>query len=147
MSLDEASQNQIKTIAAAVRHAIENCSRDELPWPAFPRGACGDTCNVLAQVLHDEGFEGAEYICGNKYSSDGSPSSHAWLRFNGLIVDITADQFPEVADKVIVTSASKWHKNWEEDRPTLAALQYYPADANIQRLRTFHSLLKTRLRF
>jgi hypothetical protein len=77
-------------------------------------GACGDTSLVLGQFLHEAGFVGVEYICGDKYRADGKGYSHAWLRYEGLIVDITADQFPEVEEKVILTRSSEWHMGWEQ---------------------------------
>lgn len=144
MSTMKSAQQQIANIALAVRQSIEACTPDELPWREFPKGACGDTCLVLGQFLHDEGFQGAEYICGNKYRSDGKPYSHAWLRHGGLIIDITADQFAEVGAKVIVTSDSEWHKQWEEERPEPGALQEYGM-ANVQPLWILYSLLKRRL--
>jgi hypothetical protein len=146
MRILEAHQERVTEIAFAVRSAIEACTPDELPWRAFPKGACGDTCLILGQVLHDEGFQGAEYICGNKYRSDGKPYSHAWLRYEGLIIDITADQFPDVEEKVIVSSESKWHKQWDEELPESGVLQDYVA-STVQPLWKFYSLLKLQLHF
>lgn len=144
MQILDSHQERIAEIAFAVRSAIEACKPDELPWRAFPKGACGDTCLILGQVLHDEGFQGAEYICGNKYRSDGKPYSHAWLRYEGMIIDITADQFPDVGAKVIVSSESEWHKQWDEDRPESGVLQDY-AVSTVQPLWKLYSLLKPRL--
>lgn len=42
---------------------------------------------------------------------DNSRGSHAWLQLNGVIVDITADQFPDFNAKVIVTTKSDWHES------------------------------------
>jgi len=36
--------------------------------------------------------------------------SHAWLECGDLIVDITADQFPEIKEKILVTTDRYWHK-------------------------------------
>lgn len=55
--------------------------------------------------------------------------SHAWLEQGGLIVDITADQFPEVEDVVIVTYDSDWHQEWRGHMGVRAAsLAYYDND-------------------
>ena len=136
--------DQIVKIAFDVRMAIEACKPDELPWRTFPKGACGDTCLVLGQILHEAGFKGAEYVCGNKYRDDGKPYSHAWLRYDGLIIDITADQFPEVGSKVIVITESEWYKQWEEDRPESGVLQDYGV-ANVQLLWELYSIVKPQL--
>ena len=64
---------------------------------AFPRGACGHCSELLARYLFDElGIE-ATYAAGDvRHMVNGE--SHAWLEFNGLYIDISADQFglPEV---------------------------------------------------
>ena len=56
------------------------------------------------------------YVLGER-NSDGinGRHSHAWLEADGVIVDITADQFPEVDDKIIVTSHSDWHGTFERE--------------------------------
>lgn len=115
----------VAKIATAVRRAVDMCPPDALPWPTFPSGACGDTSLVLGQVLDDHGIGGFEYVCGYKYKDDGTSSSHAWLQKGPLIVDITADQFPEVLDAVIVSADSAWHAEWHADRPTAGALSAY----------------------
>ena len=90
------------------RHAL-----DQLDWGAmpmgfhnFPSGTCGDISDILANYLRSRGIEEIEYVCGT--FPDGK--NHAWLEVCGYIVDITADQFPDVSQSVIVTSASPWHE-------------------------------------
>lgn len=43
-------------------------------------------------------------------------NSHAWLRREDLIVDITADQFPDQHQPVIVERRSRWHASFRVDR-------------------------------
>lgn len=119
------------------------CEPTELPWSGFPRGACGDTALVLGQVLDDEGVEGFKYVCGNKYESDGRPSSHAWLQSGEWIVDITADQFPDVHESVIVTNKSEWHELWERQRPEPGTLREY--GSQVPQLWRLLSILKPKL--
>lgn len=119
--------NHVRKIAVAVRSALEWCPLDMLPWPSFPSGACGDTSLILGQVLEDHGIHGFDYICGYKYQTDGTTSSHAWLQKDSWIVDITADQFPEVFEAVIVSADSAWHTEWHDDRPTAGTLSAYGA--------------------
>jgi hypothetical protein len=38
-----------------------------------------------------------------------SLAAHAWLRRGGLTLDITADQFPGVAEPVVLTAEPTWH--------------------------------------
>jgi hypothetical protein len=135
---------RIEFIARAVRRAFETCKPSELPWPAFPRGACGDASLVLGQVLDDGGIKGFEYVCGNKYKVTGEwYSSHAWLSHGDCIVDITADQFADVSDSVIVSSNSQWHQQWIQDRPTAGTLLAYGHD--VPQLWRLLSLLRPKL--
>lgn len=138
-------RDRVEAIAIAVRRAIEMCDTRELPWPRFPRGACGDTALVLGQVLHDAGITGFEYICGKKYKEDGACLSHAWLKNGDWIVDITADQFPDIDAPVIVTRNSEWHNQWEHDRPTPSTLEAY--GSHVLQLWQLLSILKPRLKF
>lgn len=60
----------------------------------FPCGCCGDASELLAQYLLEHGIR-STYVCGNRYFDDPEEGtqSHAWLRVDGLIIDITGDQF------------------------------------------------------
>jgi hypothetical protein len=45
---------------------------------------------------------------------------HVWIVVDGITVDITADQFPDVTDSVIISADSPWHNALpliEEDHP------------------------------
>ena len=65
---------------------LPNCWR-------FPTGACEGTSLFLGEMLH-ELFPKADvtYIKGYKPCGE----MHFWLSIDGLIYDLTADQFPEV---------------------------------------------------
>lgn len=72
----------------------------------FPRGSCGDASELLGQYLSDSGLGTWSY-------RDGMQSdpffTHAWVERNGLILDITADQFPDVSEPVLLTADRTWH--------------------------------------
>lgn len=34
---------------------------------------------------------------------------HVWMVLDGISIDITADQFPGISEKVIVSRQSEWH--------------------------------------
>ena len=49
---------------------------------------------MLCQYLIDKGFSNIEYANGTYYSDDPENwQSHTWLVVEGIVVDITADQF------------------------------------------------------
>ncbi|MBL0385622.1 hypothetical protein JJB07_03070 [Tumebacillus sp. ITR2] len=103
---------KLTQFASRFRRMMEKCDPSELlQIPAlsrFPRGACGDTSDLLAMYLVDNGFSNVSYVCG----MDGS-QSHAWLEFDGWLVDITADQFVGVDESVIVTKDRSFHDRFK----------------------------------
>ena len=72
------TDNAICKIATQFRVAIEAArdanffTRDLVFWN-FPRGCCGDTCDMLAEHLRRRGVK-TIYVCG-----DDNGQSHAWL--------------------------------------------------------------------
>jgi hypothetical protein len=78
---------------------------------AFPKGVCGAVCFLLGHYLRANGFPGAEYVNGIR-RIDGE--SHAWIETDGIIVDITGDQFAEIAEEVVVTRDTSWHGQFSD---------------------------------
>jgi len=103
----------IQNAASKFRRAIE-ASDQEILRPVFhgkfPRGACGDASDLLATYLYEQGVGHFEYVLACRGSADnGTLRQHAWLEQDGLIVDITADQFQDAPKAVIVSANSDWH--------------------------------------
>lgn len=110
----------IERLAYDLRAVLESLA-PSLPigLAEFPRGACGDTSLLLGTLLVDHGVAGFEYICGDRGShDDGTWTSHAWLHRDGLVIDITADQFDDGPGPVIVSSDSAWHRGFDWDSPS-----------------------------
>lgn len=63
---------------------------------------------MLGDYLKRKGFGTALNVSGFI-----GQQSHAWLELNGLYIDITADQFPQIDDDVIVTSKSLFHEQFK----------------------------------
>ncbi len=112
-----------------VREALERMPQQRRPISLanFPSGSCGDTCLVVGTYLHEVcGLPLFDYVCGERGSQvDNSWTSHAWLKKDDLIVDITADQFPDGPGKVIVAEHSLWHQQFETEVPRPASLTLY----------------------
>ena len=100
---------ELSKLAHVFRQAIELCDRSQLPisFQSFPRGSCGDTCDLLAKWLEENGQTGFYYVCGWRQGG-----SHAWLERDGIILDITADQFVDMKQSVIVTDDPTWHETF-----------------------------------
>jgi hypothetical protein len=116
--MDEA---QARRLAQRFRRAIEDGTplAHDIVFERFPAGSCGDTALLLGRFLREHGARDIRYVLGKRRQGDDW-GSHAWLTVDGLIVDITADQFDEVDDPVIVAVASAWHAcAWQIDRDAL----------------------------
>ncbi|MBQ6483288.1 MAG: hypothetical protein IJI45_19460 [Anaerolineaceae bacterium] len=106
MEIPNKVDNQILiTLATQFRKAIENTPNLDIPLDQFPKGACGTTCDLLAEWLWEHGIE-SSYYCG-KRSNGGY--THAWLEVEGFIIDITGDQFPEFPKAVYVGPLTPFH--------------------------------------
>lgn len=110
---------QLTEFANRFRAAILRIPTDIRPigMREFPNGACGDTALLMGAYLADQGIQGFAYVCGTRGEhADGSWHSHAWLQHRRLVIDITADQFSDMPDAIIVSDTSKWHKQFRVER-------------------------------
>jgi hypothetical protein len=81
----------------------------------FPSGCCGFVSEMfLMPRLLNAGFISTKYVGGRKNEKG---ESHAWLEYKDYIIDITADQFPEITEPVLIIKkeASEFHKQFELD--------------------------------
>jgi hypothetical protein len=123
----------VSLAASRFRNAIVRCPRDDLrSLRDFPRGSCGDASVLLGEYLHQTGHGQWDYVAGER---EPDLHSHAWLEQDGLIVDITADQFDDVDEPVIVTSDRSWHQQFSSQEPRHPALidRYDPRTRTILR--------------
>ena len=103
--------DKIKVAASDFREAIEECKNSlGISFRNFPRGSCGDVAPLLGTYLIENNLGKFEYYLGDYgVEPEENWSSHAWLQNGNLVVDITADQFPEISERVIVSVESLWH--------------------------------------
>lgn len=113
---------ELCTTALQFRTAIEICDKRILPvtFQTFPRGACGDASLLLAKYLEESGYGSFKYVLGKR-----NEVSHAWLENDATIVDITADQFTEISEPVIVAVDSKWHSSFDGQPQHIADFEIF----------------------
>ena len=114
--------NKIKEHATLFRSAILKCDPKSLPitLQGFPGGACGDAALLLAKYLQENNLGQYNYMIGQREGR-----SHAWLQNNDFIVDITADQFIDQSDTVIVTKDNSWHSIFNGEALHVADINIY----------------------
>mgnify|MGYP000674493795 CR=1 FL=1 len=99
---------EIRSHTVTFRTAIEQCSEQlrAISLKDFPRGSCGDVSDMLGMYLREQLGIDCKYLSGQ-----AGQQSHAWLEFEGIKIDMTADQFPGT-DSVIVSTESDFHRQF-----------------------------------
>jgi hypothetical protein len=117
---------RLASLATSFRAAIEKCGPNELTpdFGEFPHGSCGDTSLLLGTYLKEQDAGAFTYVDGGRGVSPDR-CYHGWLEAEGVIVDITADQFPEVNEPVIVATRSAWHETFGDRDRTEADYRTY----------------------
>lgn len=86
----------------------------------FPGGSCGDASLLLGTFIKDETGQRSTYVLGYL-----GQRSHAWIEMEGIIVDITADQFSDVTHPVMVSIDPGWHSQFQNR-------EFFEADYRLQ---------------
>ena len=125
-----------------IRAAFERLDKSNLPvtFRNFPCGACGDTCEVLAEILKELGHGTFRYVAGRRENGN----SHAWLQCGSIIVDITADQFDEISERVYFGPLNSWYQSFEVQQEHEAGYSRLDADSRAE-LSGVHSRIKAEL--
>lgn len=114
--------------ARKFRAAFETVMPEHPLRPPFPRGWCTMASMLLGEYLREVGLGDFQTRSGILRTAEPS-QTHAWLERDGLIVDITADQFPDTDKAVIVSRDSPWHREWSPAAGScIASLAYYQGD-------------------
>lgn len=133
------SESELSKLARVFRVAISACDRKELfsTLQEFPNGACGDASYLLAKYFEENGCGQFEYVVGEKRPNF---HSHAWLEQDGVIIDITADQFEGINEPVLVTTDRSWHSQFEEEDRHIADFERYDA-STVNNLRSSYNFV------
>lgn len=78
-----------------------------LPRPAELSGLCAKTSAAFVEWLSERGVV-AELVTGHCSlggDDDNGASNHAWIEIDGMIVDLTAQQFDPMLPEVLVVGA------------------------------------------
>ena len=81
---------RVMGIVSVFRMAIERVSREFKILESIPRGCCGPTSTILANILLDQHGIDSQY----RWAWLPCGGTHAWLVIdNNIIIDATVDQF------------------------------------------------------
>jgi len=99
-----------------LRKAIEKAKtegRNDIPKVIqWPRNCCAAAYPLL--YLQELGYENIVKHVADTSNLDENRPDHLWLEIDGVIIDLTADQFDKSLPGVIVASKSDWHASLTE---------------------------------
>lgn len=102
--------NSILAAAKDFRQGIADSNGGGLDaFKEFPAGACGYASSLLGEYFFALGLGQWSYVSGFKKQCS---QSHAWIERDGVLVDITADQFNDISVSAWVTWSRSWHKQF-----------------------------------
>lgn len=121
------------------RNAIEKCDKSLLPvsFKHFPAASCKDSSLLLSIYLKENDFGEFYYVLGER-----GKLSHCWLMQDNVVVDITADQFDDQQNKVIVLANSEWHNLFEGKVQHKASLDIYEGSTKTKLLKAYKTILE-----
>ena len=128
MYLDE---KELIDIAKAFRKAIEltdfsieNVGEEgHLRMRHFPEGCCAEVTTSLALYLkYEYNVQDIAKYCAQIEEGSKWYGTHEWLEHNGIIIDITANQFPMVAESIIVARESDFHNKYAKKKSKLTTV-------------------------
>lgn len=131
----------LELLAAAARAGLEAMTPKQrgLEFGSFPHGTCGPVSELMGRiVLERTGREGI-YVCGHGHPALQPQQSHAWLEVDGLIIDLTYDQFEGTGLTGWVHKTSPWHARFDREQhglclqPSLWGMYSYAAYAAMKR--------------
>ena len=87
-----------------------------MPFGNFPDGLCQVTTRLFAKHMQEEhGAKNLIHIDATRETDQPNQlQHHGWLLVDTYLVDLTADQYEEVDEKVIVEPMenSEWHRSF-----------------------------------
>jgi hypothetical protein len=111
--MTRAELDKLRRFVKRLRTAIDR-ARDEYEFPDdlpfinhWPRNCCD--APYLFLMLHELGHRGLTRKTADVSHYGDDFGKHVWIVLDEITIDITADQFPDVSDKVIVSRRSEWH--------------------------------------
>lgn len=80
----------------------------------FLIGCCGNVSHILGCFLISQGHKNVRYFAGERTVNE-QYQTHAWLEWDGWIIDITADQFADGPSAVFMKRDTEFHRSFTRD--------------------------------
>jgi len=106
----EALRREATLFRAALEQAVFDSEDGSLQ--RFSTDCCHHACKLFGIYLLEKGYGPSTIVVARR---QGKPErQHVWLLHQGVIIDLTGDQFQgEGQPPVVVIHQSRWHDGWE----------------------------------
>jgi hypothetical protein len=115
------TETKVREIAVAFLKAIQTSDLSAsaigeeayLRMKDFPRGACSEMTEMMGIFLRERyNLDPIVLVSAQIEEGERWSGTHRWLEYDGLIIDITADQFFDHNEPVIVARESTFHSRY-----------------------------------
>ncbi|MCR9777538.1 hypothetical protein NB609_16100 [Vibrio parahaemolyticus] len=97
-----------------LQQVIDEADFVDVELQGFPSGSCEISSVMLGLILQDIGHQVVLKVAKRPIPNDTNTYNHVWLYVdNRFTVDITADQFEDCNDMVVVSEQSDFHETFE----------------------------------
>ena len=90
------------------------------PFESFPAGSCGICSDMLGGILNETRRDQVLYVSA---SDEMERQSHAWLRYEDIVIDVTGDQFPG-RPPIFVGPPDDWFDLWIVEEQLVHPAEY-----------------------
>lgn len=120
--LTTASDDVWREIASAFRSALQELAAQsaDVVLSRFPAGCCKTATFLFVMWLREHGYAGPAAYCDGHRRSGANLMSHGWLDVDGLTIDLTAAQFSDAPDALVLRE-SPWHAAFDPAHRHVAA--------------------------
>lgn len=107
---------KLEVVVSACRRGLESLSEARgSTFNRFPAGACGVASDIVGRIVWETLQRHGVYVCGTGHPLLPPQASHAWFEVDGVVIDITYDQFEGTGlSGWLFEPGEGWHAGFEE---------------------------------
>ncbi len=111
-----ATEDQIRPIILTLRSILDESDKSGwgVEWKTFPRGCCGTVAELTQYCVYRIAGMVPTIVRGTKLDASGLPVSHAWVEIDGVVVDLTRDQYHSQTNYIFLNDP--FYGTWTQRR-------------------------------
>ena len=146
--MDEGLKEIASRVRTAILKAISDIGNVGNGFKNFPSGSCEAASVIAGMYLQKIGFGEVVLKVGKRPTDqEGSYNNHIWLMVsNKYIFDITADQYDDCDEEIIVSESSPFHNTFQVYDDRKVKFDYLREKGNNGNSRIYHKVNELLLR-